>query len=79
MTNSSCSRNLWLDDMGATGELTDLRVRCECGVSRLLSEAAGKNNPVLGGCDTSEQWLGPAAENSERCTETSRLLDPHGQ
>ena len=49
LTNSPCSRNLWLDDMGATGELTDLRVRCECGVSRLLSEAAGKNNPALPG------------------------------
>ena len=69
-----CSRNLWLDDMGATGELTELRVRCECGASRFISEAAGKNNPALGGCDGSQQWLGPAAERDERCTEISRLL-----
>ena len=69
-----CSRNLWLDDMGTTGELTELRVRCECGASRFISEAAGKNNPVLGGCDHGQHWLGPAAATDERCTETSRLL-----
>jgi len=71
---TECSRNLWLDDMGTTGELTELRVRCECGASRFVSEAAGKNNPVLGGCDSSQQWLGPAAVADERCPETSRLL-----
>ena len=69
-----CARSLWLDDMGATGELTELRVRCECGASRFISEAAGKNNPALGGCDHSQQWLGPAAPIDEPCTETSRLL-----
>ena len=57
-----------------TGELNELRVRCECGASRFISEAAGKNNPVLGGCDSSQQWLGPAAVPDERCTESSRLL-----
>ena len=71
---TDCARNLWLDDMGTTGELTELRVRCECGASRFISEAAGKNNPALGGCDSSQQWLGPAAVTDERCTETSRLL-----
>ncbi len=69
---TNCARNLWLDDLGATGELTELRVRCECGMHRLISEAAGKNNPALGGCDRSQQWLGPAAVPDERCTETSR-------
>lgn len=51
-----------------------MRVRCECGLHRLVSEAAGKNNPALGSCDSSQQWLGPAAVPDEPCTEISRLL-----
>jgi hypothetical protein len=69
-----CSRSLWLDDMGTTGELTELRVRCECGDRRLISEAAGKDNPALGRCDSSEHWLGPVTAADEGCTEPSRLL-----
>ena len=44
------------------------------GATRFISEAAGKNNPALGACDHSQQWLGPAAAAAERCTEISRLL-----
>ena len=71
---TDCARNLWLDDMGTTGELNELRVRCECGALRFISEAAGKDNPALGRCDGSEKWLGPAAQTGEACPETSRLL-----
>ncbi|WP_406694809.1 DISARM system helicase DrmA [Singulisphaera sp. Ch08] len=71
---SECIQTLWLDDMGTTGELTELRVRCGCGATRLISQAAGKNNPALGRCDGAQQWLGSAAEPDRECNETSRLL-----
>ncbi len=71
---SDCHEDLWLDDLGTTGELTELRVRCGCGKTRLLSEAAGTNNPALGKqCDGSQRWLGPAA-GREPCDATNRLL-----
>ncbi len=74
--SSKCTlTELWLDDLGATGELTDLRVRCEeCGQSRLINEAAGSDNHALGLCDGSRRWLGPADESREPCTEWNRLL-----
>jgi len=71
---NACTRDLWLDDLGTTGELTELRVRCECGESRLVSEAAGKNNPSLGRCDGAQRWLGPAAADDERCDQVNRFL-----
>gem|GEM_PF-4865812 len=33
------SRQLWLDERGTNGDLSDLVVRCECGASRRLSDA----------------------------------------
>ena len=69
-----CSQDLWLDDLGATGELTDLRVRCDCGLARLISEAVGMDNHSLGLCDGSRRWLGPREESAEACGEWNRLL-----
>jgi hypothetical protein len=67
--------DLWLDDLGATGELTDLRVRCgECNTSRLINEAVGVENHALGSCDGSRRWLGPDAESRDLCEEWNRLL-----
>ena len=64
---TGCNRRLWLDDMGATGELNELRVRCECGeLPRYISEAAGKDNPVLGRCNGAEPWLDPRF-NPDKC------------
>jgi hypothetical protein len=69
-----CGGNLWLDDMGATGELNELRVRCDCNQSfRYISEAAGDDNPALGRCDGSQPWLDPNDPRSA-CDQTNRLL-----
>ena len=34
-----CVPRLWLDESGATGELSNLRVRCSCKASRSMTEA----------------------------------------
>jgi hypothetical protein len=70
---SECRDDLWLDDLGTTGELTELRVRCGCGRTRLLSQAAGTDNPALGVCDGSQKWLGPAIPK-EPCDAPNRFL-----
>ncbi len=72
--NTMCGGHLWLDDMGATGELNELRVRCDCGSPpRYISEAVGGDNPALGRCDGSQQWLGEAAGRAD-CDQMNRLL-----
>ena len=45
-----CRRQLWLDEVGTTGDLADLVVRCECGRSRRLYEAAELDQNPLGTC-----------------------------
>ncbi len=73
--NKSCLGRLWLDEMGTSGELTELRVRCDggCNQIRWLSEAAGPNNPALGKCNGQQKWLGPEFEQQD-CDKTMRLL-----
>lgn len=73
-TESTCDSRLWLDEMGTSGELTELRVRCGyCGKSRLVSESAGKNNPTLGKCSGRQDWLGQVSCRAE-CDKNMRLL-----
>ena len=66
----TCRRQLWLDERGTGGDLGDLTVRCECGGSRPLREAAEPG--PLGPCFGDRPWLGPHA--SETCGLQSRLL-----
>ena len=67
-----CRRQLWLDESGTTGDLSDLRVRCECGKSRSLHEAADLSANPLGPCQGARPWLGRHA--NEDCGLPSRLL-----
>ncbi len=67
-----CRRQLWLDQTGTTGDLYELTVRCECGNSRRLYEAADRSLNALGGCRGRRPWLGPNTE--EECDQTARLL-----
>lgn len=62
-----CSRQLWIDERGTSGDLADIYIRCECGKSRQLSVATqrGGENPPLGYCKGSRPWLGPTG--GERC------------
>ena len=67
----SCgSQELWLEERGTTGDLSESWVTCRCGALRSLREAA--QNGVLGPCNGRRPWLGPYSD--EECEEQSRLL-----
>ena len=74
----SCRRELWLDERGTTGDLTDVVVRCECGTSKALSAATKMDDAPLGYCNGPRPWLGTFGR--ERCgkgdqrPERNRLL-----
>lgn len=75
---SSCKRQLWMDERGTSGNLADIFARCECGQSRSLAEAAEIDKRPLGYCKGLRPWLGAASQ--EKCggdqgtPEINRLL-----
>ena len=75
---TSCTRDLWLDEYGTSGDLTDSLVRCECGVTRALAQATKRD--VLGQCKGQRPWL----SQGEKCggpngtPEMMRLLNVKG-
>jgi MrfA Zn-binding domain len=68
----TCRRQLWLDERGTSGDLSDQVVRCECGKSRSLVLAAQLEDNPLGTCRGARPWLGRNTE--EDCKLPSRLL-----
>lgn len=67
-----CTRQLWLDERGTSGDLSELFVRCECKTSRGLYEASDIGANALGTCRGARPWLGKHA--NEACDQPSRLL-----
>ncbi|NWG13608.1 MAG: DUF1998 domain-containing protein [Acidobacteria bacterium] len=67
-----CRRQLWLDERGTSGDLSELVVRCECGKSRSMFEATLLEQNPLGTCRGARPWLGRDA--NEECRQPSRLL-----
>ena len=67
-----CKRQLWVDELGTSGDISEIRIRCECGARRPLAEAVGFDSGALGLCDGSRPWLGPYS--GESCNEPNRLL-----
>lgn len=66
-------RQLWIDERGTSGDLTEVWIRCECGkAGRSVAEASQFQNRSLGLCDGLRPWLGP--NSKERCDEPNRLL-----
>ena len=63
--DDKCRRELWLDERGTTGDLTDVVVRCECGKSKDLAAASKMGDAPLGYCNGPRPWLG--ALGRERC------------
>lgn len=64
-TGDDCTRELWLDEKGTSGDLTDVVVRCECGKSKALSAATKMGDVPLGYCNGPRPWLGNYGR--ERC------------
>lgn len=60
-----CTRNLWMDERGTSGDLTDITIRCDCGKSKALSAATKMNDVPLGFCNGPRPWLGPYSQ--EKC------------
>ena len=67
-----CRHQLWLDEHGTGGDLSDLVVRCGCGKRRGLGEAKEIENRPLDDCSGARPWLGRYA--GERCQLPARLL-----
>jgi hypothetical protein len=66
-------RQLYIDERGTSGDLTEVWIRCECGkAERSMAQAAILANRALGSCDGSRIWLGPYTK--ETCGEPNRLL-----
>ena len=66
-------RQLYVDERGTSGDLTEVWIRCECGkAERSMAQAAQLQNKALGMCDGIRPWLGPYTK--EKCGEPSRLL-----
>ncbi|MBI1833126.1 MAG: DUF1998 domain-containing protein, partial [Planctomycetes bacterium] len=63
---------LWMDERGTSGDLSEVSIRCECKVQRQVGEAANLQLKALGHCDGSRPWLGPFTKES--CGEPNRLL-----
>lgn len=70
--DADCRRQLWIDELGTSGDIAEIRIRCECGAMRLLSEAVGYDSRALGHCDGARPWLG--RHSPESCIEPNRLL-----
>jgi hypothetical protein len=70
---SECKRRqLWIDERGTSGDLSEVWIRCECKAERNMSQAAIVQNRALGHCQGNRPWLG--ARENEQCGEPNRLL-----
>ena len=67
-------RQLFIDERGTSGDLTEIFVRCPNArnADRSVAQAARFQDRALGSCDGSRPWLGPYTKES--CGEPSRLL-----
>jgi hypothetical protein len=67
-----CRQQLWIDERGTSGDLSEVWVRCGCGVQRSIGDAALMQTQALGTCDGARPWLG--RDTREQCGEPNRLL-----
>jgi len=65
-------RQLWVEERGTSGDLSEVWVRCECGKGERSMSAALEQREILGRCDGKRPWLGPYS--GENCGEPNRLL-----
>jgi hypothetical protein len=70
--DTACRRDLWVDERGTSGDLSEVWVRCECKAERPVGEATKADAYALGRCDGRQPWLGPRVH--EPCEEPNRML-----
>jgi len=70
--DNSCRRDLWIDERGTSGDLSEVWVRCECKAERQMIESTKSELRALGRCDGWMPWLGPRIR--ELCDEQNRML-----
>jgi hypothetical protein len=58
-----------MEERGSTGDLSDVRIVCDCGAARSMSDAAEPRN--LGKCNGSRPWLD---DTEGACDQTNKLL-----
>jgi len=68
--NSDCRRQLWLNEHGASTDLSAIEIHCECGAVRSMIDAATPG--ALGHCRGCRPWLG--RHKDESCSNKNRLL-----
>jgi hypothetical protein len=71
--NPQCRRQLWIEERGTSGDISEIFVRCECGEGSPLVRATIPG--TLGHCDGARPWLGPYTK--EVCDDINRLLVRH--
>jgi len=69
---TTCRRDLWIDERGTSGDLSEVWVRCECKAERQMIEATKPDMHALGRCNGWQPWLGPRV--FEPCDEPNRML-----
>ncbi len=62
---TECRRDLWMEERGSSGDLTDVVVGCACGRERSMARATVRGRDTLGFCSGSRPWLG--RDGRERC------------
>lgn len=63
--NTDCTRQLWVEERGTSGDIRDVFILCECGAGRSMAAAAARGTDILGFCRGRRPWLGNDAW--ERC------------
>jgi hypothetical protein len=64
-----CQQDLWIEERGTTGDLSDVWILCDCGAVRSMSDATERGN--LGPCNGSRPWLD---DTEGACGEPNHLL-----
>jgi len=67
-----CKRQLYMEERGTSGDLSEIFIKCECGKAQSLLEASKMDQHTIGPCDGHRPWLGNWAK--EKCGEPNRLL-----
>ena len=71
---TECRRQLWIDERGTSGDLSESWIRCDCGkAERSLTEMISFDAGALGLCVGARPWLGQY-NTREVCNAPSRYL-----